>query len=452
MLCRRLAQAIALLGALALCPRTALGRKPVHAPNHTSTEALTCTVNYSGTTGNLAYQGGAVVSNVQAIPVFWTSAVDPSIQAWAEGYLSALTNSAYIDMLAEYSSAGQASGTGQTIGRGTAGAAVTITPIMLTGTTINDASTQIATELQAQITAGHLPPPALDGQGRPNTVYVVFFPAGTTINDGTGNSCTSWCAYHNEGGRSGNINYAVIPDMGPTSGCHTGCDDQCTTDNVGISLGSVSHELAEAITDPSRGWADPSGNGVENGDICTTKGGVQKDTDIVPGTTIKAQYIWSQRYKECLLAPPGWDGGTPAADGGSVQDGAAGSSSGGTGGVVDAGPGASSSGGTSSGGSGGGSTGGGIGDGGSGGSGGGASSAGGGSGGSSAGAAGSSGAGAASGGGLGGSGSGGSGEAFTAQGHSGCACNVGPRSGGAATGFLAVGWVGLLILRVRRRR
>ena len=445
MLRRRLAQVLALLGALALSPRTASARKPVHAPNLTSTEALTCTVNYSGTTGNLVYQGGAVVSNVQAIPVFWTSAVDPAIQAWAEGYLTALTNSAYIDMLAEYSSAGQAKGTGQTIGRGTAGPAVTITPIMLTGTTVNDGSTQIATELQAQITAGHLPAPAVDAQGRPNTVYVVFFPPGTTVNDGTGNSCTSWCAYHNEGGRSGNINYAVIPDMGSTSACHTGCDDQCTTDNVGISLASVSHELAEAITDPSRGWADPSGNGVENGDICTTKGGVQKDTDIVPGTTIKAQYIWSERYKECLLAPPGWDGGTPPSDGGSAQE-ASVSSSGSSSGVGDAGA-AGSSAGSSGGGSGGASSAGGSGGVGAG------NSSGGGSGGSSGGGAGNSGMGSGSGGaGAAGGDSGGGGEPFMPAARSaGCACNAGPTPVSAATGFVPLALVGVLC-GVRRRR
>jgi uncharacterized membrane protein YgcG len=418
---RTMKMALTVLGTLALFARTASARRPVHPPNPPSVAALTCTVNYSGTTGNLAYQSGAVVSNVEAIPVFWTAAVDPAIQAWAVGYLSTLTNSAYIDLLGEYSTIGQARGTAQAIGRGTAGPAVTITPIMLTGTSINDANRQIATELQAQITAGHLSAPAMDSQGRPNTVYVVFFPPGTTINDGVGPSCTSWCAYHNEGGRSGNINYTVIPDMGPASACNTGCDDQCTTDNVGISRASVSHELAEAITDPSRGWADPSGNGVENGDICTTKGGVQKDEDVVPGTTIKAQYLWSQRYKQCLLAPPGWDGGAPA-DAGAAQDGAGSGNHGGGGGGNDAstGTGASSGGGVSSGG------------------------------------AGLSGDGASGSGGGSGSGATGDGDASGAFGATpnagGCACDAGASP--VATGAIGVvPLIGLsLLLRARRRR
>ncbi len=74
----------------------------------------------------------------------------------------------------------------------------------------------------------------------------------------------------------------------------------------------------------------------------------QTDTGIVPGTTIKAQYEWSQRNKKCLLAPLDFDGGAPVdagtrdatsdgrADSGPPRDaGAAGSSgNGGAGGAT----------------------------------------------------------------------------------------------------------------------
>jgi MYXO-CTERM domain-containing protein len=286
--------------------------------------AAVCTVNFTAT-GNITYRGGAVVANVHAIPVFWTPSVDPAIQAWAEGYLAALTDSVHMDLLAEYGTIGHAGGTNQAIGRGTAGPGVVITP-SLRGTTINDANSQIATEIERQITAGHLPAPERDTQGNPNTIYVVFFPPGTTINDGSGNSCSAFCAYHGAGGQNSDIIYAVIPDMGSGSGCNKGCSDACTTDNVGVSTGSVSHELAEAITDPVNGWFNPtSQSGSEIGDICSSTSPMQTDTGIVPGTTIKAQYEWSQRNRKCLLAPPGVDAGplrdaAPPPDAGPPKD------------------------------------------------------------------------------------------------------------------------------------
>jgi hypothetical protein len=295
--------------ASAWAPRAAWARKPIHAAA-SETPAAVCTVNFRAT-GNITYRGGAVVANVHAVPVFWTANVDPAIQAWAEGYLATLTDSVHMDLLAEYSTTGRAGATNQTIGRGTAGPGVVITP-MARGTTISDSNSQIATEIERQITAGHLPAPVRDAQGNPNTIYVVFFPPGTTINDGTGNSCSDFCAYHGAGGNNSEIIYAVIPDMGPNSKCNMGCSDACTTDNVGVSIGSVSHELAEAITDPVNAWFNPtSPNGSEIGDICSSTSPMQTDTGIVPGTTIKAQYEWSQRNRRCLLAPLGVDGGAP---------------------------------------------------------------------------------------------------------------------------------------------
>jgi MYXO-CTERM domain-containing protein len=296
--------------ASAWLPATAWARKPIHAAA-SETPAAVCSVNFNAT-GNITYHSGAVIANVHAIPVFWTANVSPTIQAWAEGYLAALTDSSHMDLLAEYSTTGLAGGSNQTIGHGTAGPGVVITP-SLRGTTVNDANAQIATELESQIAAGHLPAPVRDAQGNPNTIYIVFFPPGTTISDGTGSSCSSFCAYHGAGGQNSDIIYAVIPDMGTGSRCSMGCADSCTTDEVGITTGSLSHELAEAISDPVMGWFNASSRtGSEIGDICASMSPTQTDTGIVPGTTIKAQYEWSQRNKRCLLAPLGTDGGTPA--------------------------------------------------------------------------------------------------------------------------------------------
>jgi hypothetical protein len=310
-----------------------------------------CSVNYGTTSDSVSYGGGPILANVQAIPVFWGSNVDPAITSWAQGYLETLVTSAYMDLLAQYSTTGQSGGTNQTLGHGSAPAGVTITPTMATGTIMDS---QIASELASQVAAGHLST-TKDAQGHPNTLFVVFFPPGVAISDGTGTSCTDFCGYH--AAQSGSFAYAVIPDMGPGSGCATGCSDQCTSGNVDVSLGTVSHEVAEAVTDPDNppGWVNPSqqSQNSEIGDICTSTGPTQTDTGPVPGTNILAQYEWSQRDGQCLLANPGGTGSSSGSgSSGSSSGGSSGSGSGSGSTSSSSGSSGGSSGGTGSGGGG----------------------------------------------------------------------------------------------------
>jgi hypothetical protein len=258
--------------------------------NHSATPDVgaTCAVDYGTITDSVTYQGGPVISNAQTVPVFWTSGVDPTVSAWAEGYLGTLVVSAYFDLLTQYSTVGQTGGTGQTVGHGTVVPAVTITPTTATGTKVTDK--QIGPELQAQITAGHLPAPTTDATGNTNTVYVLFFPQSITVSYGGGNSCVEWCGYHGSyGGTAGNpsFEYAVIPDMGTGSGCATGCSDECLTADTDIMAGTLSHEVAESVTDPADapGWVNPNQNSqnYEIADICVGNGGTQEDTGTVPG-------------------------------------------------------------------------------------------------------------------------------------------------------------------------
>jgi MYXO-CTERM domain-containing protein len=302
---------------------------------------------------------------------------------------------------------------------------VTITPTTATGTTVQDSA--IGPELQAQITAQHLPAPTNDAQGYPNTLYVLFFPQSILVNYG-GLSCQGFCGYHGAYPANGNATfaYAVIPDMGTGSGCATGCSDQCTTGDTAVMVGTISHELAEAVSDPANtpGWVNPnqSSQNSEIGDICTGNGKTQTDTGPVPGTSILAQYEWSQRDKQCLLANPGVDAGSGSSSGGS-SGGSSGSSSG-----------------SSSGGSSGGSSGSGSSSGGSSGSGSGSSS------GSSSG-----GAHGVDGGSSGGSSDAGSGNFDTPASSTGCGCSeAGQTTSGAAMAGLAL--LGVLGVARRRRR
>ena len=72
-----------------------------------------------------------------------------------------------------------------------------------------------------------------------NVVYVIFYPQETTIDDGSGRSCSSFGGYHNATGVGGkSAPYAVMPR------CNGGLD---------FLTAVTSHELIEYATDPTPG-------------------------------------------------------------------------------------------------------------------------------------------------------------------------------------------------------
>jgi hypothetical protein len=229
---------------------------------------------------HLTYYGGPVISNVKVYAVFWNSAV--KYQSTISSFYSTITASAYFDWLTEYNT-----GT-QSIGHGTLAGSLIDTGAPA-GTKITD--TQIHTEINRLISTGAVPAPDA------NTLYMVHFPPGITIDQGGGNlSCQVFCAYHGTYTRNNQyVYYGVIPDLGGScaSGCGGGTQDQNTT--------SVSsHELIEAVTDPAVGlatanasplaWYDTT-NG-EIGDICNA----QQAT--VAGFTVQKEF--SNQAKDCI--------------------------------------------------------------------------------------------------------------------------------------------------------
>jgi hypothetical protein len=215
-------------------------------------------------------------------------------------------NSAYVDWQSEYNTVGQSAPTSnQTIGRGSFLSQVTITP-STSASTIDDAVIQ--SELNAQITAGHLPAPTTDGQGNTNTIYMVFFPHGKTITQGGSNSCQAggFCGYHGTFLRSTkSLYYGVMPDMQAGSGCETGCGSAPSTFQNATSV--ASHELIETITDaevglatvngPPLGWYDVT-NG-EIGDICNTQQGTIVGGD---GFSYTVQQEFSNVANDCIVS------------------------------------------------------------------------------------------------------------------------------------------------------
>jgi hypothetical protein len=287
-------------------------------------------------TCEMAFTSGPVISNVNIVPVFWTyggNTVDSTITSWAPAYLSALANSTYLDLLSEYSAGGQS------ITRGTTTAPYTITPTTATTAAITDKA--IPKELAAQVAAGHLPAVTKDAAGNANTLYMIFFPSGVVITDSGGSkSCIDYCGYHSSGASGGETYlYAVIPDLSEvmtyprsdggtvTEPCGYGCTYQGKTKpEVDWFNGTISHELAEAVSDPvgGNGWYDgtnqdfacggtkstnpPVTGGGEIGDVCVGYWddefgtGSCEDTLPVSGTNIAAQQLWSNALSGCYMA------------------------------------------------------------------------------------------------------------------------------------------------------
>jgi hypothetical protein len=233
---------------------------------------------------HLSYYGGPVISNIQVVVVYWGANVNSEIIAKIPGFYQGVTNSAYFDLLSEYSTditpVGGGSGTNQSIGRGSFVQATTITPtIGDCPPSCNITDAQIQNELIGQITAGKLPGPEYDSDGNDNTEYAIYFPPGASIDLNGSFSCQQFCAYHNTATyNSKDLGYGIFPDV-YTGGCSLG---GCGGGSAFQNLTSVSsHELAETVTDvavglastlaPPLAWYDPSANNGEIGDICNAQ-------------------------------------------------------------------------------------------------------------------------------------------------------------------------------------
>jgi len=265
-------------------------------------------------TAHLGYYGGPVVSNLQVVVVFWGSGVRSVVTGGIAGFFQNITNSTYFDLLSEYATTvpavGGGAGTNQSIGRGTYGGSFTIAPSICHTTPCTVTDPDVQAELLSQIKRAHLPTPALDASGNVNTLYMIYFPPGVTIQLGNSSSCVVFCAYHGTTGstfNSKNLAYGVMPDFGPTTGCSSGCGAGSEFQNI---TSVSSHEMAETVTDvdvglatafaPPLAWYDPNGNdkdgGGEIGDICNG----QQSAVTTPGGTYTVQQIWSNQANACV--------------------------------------------------------------------------------------------------------------------------------------------------------
>lgn len=202
---------------------------------------------------NVDYHGGAVISNVNVQPIFYGSAwySDSGLQADAaqlDAYFNFITQSSYMDMLAEYDTPSQSIGRGSVAGNLAANTAL---PSVLD-------DSRFQSDLNTAIYHGNIARP------NANELYFIFTPPDVVVTMGGGNSVQTFLGYHNSftdyfGDR---VRYAVIPHPignGDIQGLNAFQQQTVVS----------SHELAEAVTDPDppSGWVDPSQQAGEIGDL-----------------------------------------------------------------------------------------------------------------------------------------------------------------------------------------
>jgi hypothetical protein len=166
--------------------------------------------------------GGAVLAAPNVVPIFFPK--DP-MQTEVETFLAQLASGTF------WSAATSEYG----VGALTVSLSVVVTDAPPTTTT----SSAIESWLDNYLDGTHVEFPAITA----NNVYVVFYPAATTISDNiVGTGCVSYGGYHDESKNASNqiFAYAVIPRCS-TFGYLSGLD---------ALTGPLSHEIEEAATDP----------------------------------------------------------------------------------------------------------------------------------------------------------------------------------------------------------
>ena len=259
---------------------------------------------------HLEYYGGPVMSNVKVVALRWNSTVPADHSTGMESFYRSFTKGAMFDWLSEYDTVGLAGladglpGSEQRIGHGSFVGTYTMTPPR--GATVTDS--QIGAALAAHVASGAIPPPDVDAQGNPVTVYMIDFPDTVKIDDGTGiYSCVDYCAYHSTVQIRGlRAAYGILPAI--AGGCLSGCGTHPNPFDIATS--TASHELVEAVTDPAIGevgnaltrpaaWYDPQPSQDEIADICEY-GSVTDE--MLDGYWVQRE--WSNRWKACIVAPP----------------------------------------------------------------------------------------------------------------------------------------------------
>jgi len=265
----------------------------------------------------LDYNGGRVLGNPAIHNLFfdfsWDSDNPAAISSGnIDGFTSSLASSNYFAKAGQY-------GVGSASFTGSDGPSILCPPPVIAGVTD---FFSIALWMECETAPGPDPiiRPVLTGIPKPddNTVYAVYLPTNTQINDIAISSCGDFGAYHFFGS---NLVWTtqivpfppfVIPVLEPQSFAYTVVPADCAIAGATNALDGIStaatHELIEASTDPIilTGWIDNSKAGFngdilksgEAADICSSAGDVPTPSVRLTNGLLVAPY-WSNADNAC---------------------------------------------------------------------------------------------------------------------------------------------------------
>ena len=237
---------------------------------------------------NISYHGGKLIDNVKIEPIFLkdssTGTTSP-YKSTIDSFFTSITSDQFIaSMLSAYSVGSY------TIGNGSKGNDDVNVPVSCDTTAAGFASISdlnIQNVISQQINLGNTAPTTA------NTLYFVFTPPGDAVGDNVnGNSVNGFLGYHADflNGSTDTL-YAVIPD--PSAPTDRTLENSIASGGWGFTNAQQvtavsSHEMAEAITDPTTpaAWYNtPLGFSGEIGDLAAGQ------TYTLDG--FMTQYMWS---------------------------------------------------------------------------------------------------------------------------------------------------------------
>jgi hypothetical protein len=223
---------------------------------------------------NVTYHGGPLLTNVQVESVYYGQpwSTDPTLQQQVQQidtFLPYFVTSPYFATLKQYNA-----------GYGSYLNDVIISQDPPGGQSIDD--TQIQQHLNSEISGHQLSTPTA------NSLYILFTAPGVVVTDNGQNSVNNFAGYHSffTDSAGAGVYYAVIPY--PNGGVSA---LQLTTFQQDTLI--LSHEIAEAVTDPDTqsGWFDP-----QQGEI----GDIAEGTSGVLGGYV-VQGVWSQSAGQVVI-------------------------------------------------------------------------------------------------------------------------------------------------------
>ncbi|KAI8612541.1 hypothetical protein BC830DRAFT_1170976 [Chytriomyces sp. MP71] len=246
----------------------------------------------------IMYFGGPLIRNVEVSTIFYGNV---SHADRINSFYKFVTSSPYMGLLAQYSTKEYEIGYGSFVESHFETHPRNVTKL--------DDVKDIQPYLRKLVKNGMLRP-------NENSYYSIHYPVGLTITDAYGSqSCVDFCGYHNTIDISDisdvdYLYYGVIPSH--SSHCIGGCG--YASDDFDNLSSVMSHELAEAITNPvigvatvlgpPIGWYNPQFGG-EVSDSCNTIQFTHMDAN---GANWTMQEVWDNVYSQCIGVVRGYRG------------------------------------------------------------------------------------------------------------------------------------------------